>query len=191
MERIHGLRVMEDRAVRPVGGNRETPVDVRIIAATNHDLKKMCSGGRFRSDLFYRLCVLEIRVPPLRERLDETVEADRECVPHDAFLLVEHESVPPRARLLQRLLHRGLGFGIQRRGGLVQHQDGRVAQKRPGDGQPLALPSGQPRTPFPDACVVAVGHGFDKRLRLLDQACPAIQAADICFIGEMTEEELR
>jgi len=68
------LRVMEDRAVRPVGGNRETPVDVRIIAATNRDLKAGVDKGNFREDLFYRLNVLSIRMPALRERIQDLPE---------------------------------------------------------------------------------------------------------------------
>ncbi len=68
------LRVMEDRAVRPVGGNRETPVDVRIIAATNRDLRAEVDQGKFREDLFYRLNVLSIRMPALRERIQDLPE---------------------------------------------------------------------------------------------------------------------
>ncbi|MDJ0739223.1 MAG: sigma-54 dependent transcriptional regulator [Gammaproteobacteria bacterium] len=68
------LRVMEDRAVRPVGGNRETPVDVRIIAATNRDLNAEVENGNFREDLFYRLNVLSIRMPALRERIQDLPE---------------------------------------------------------------------------------------------------------------------
>jgi len=65
------LRVMEHRAVRPVGGNRETPVDVRIVAATNRNLTAEVESGRFREDLFYRLDVLNIEMPALRNRIDD------------------------------------------------------------------------------------------------------------------------
>jgi DNA-binding NtrC family response regulator len=62
------LRVLEEGEVRPVGGTRTRPVHARVIAATNVDLDRAIAEGRFRQDLFYRLGVLVIRIPPLRER---------------------------------------------------------------------------------------------------------------------------
>ena len=62
------LRALEDRKVRPVGGNTEIPFETRIIAATNKDLETAISDGLFREDLFYRLNVIELDLPPLRER---------------------------------------------------------------------------------------------------------------------------
>jgi two-component system, NtrC family, response regulator GlrR len=65
------LRALETRAIRRVGGSRSIKVDVRIIAATHRDLRAEVNYSRFRPDLFYRLAVIPIRLPPLRERLDD------------------------------------------------------------------------------------------------------------------------
>ena len=65
------LRVLQDRVFRRVGGVHDVPVDVRIIASTNQDLRQMVQVGRFREDLFYRLNVMAVQVPPLRSRAED------------------------------------------------------------------------------------------------------------------------
>ena len=65
------LRAIQDRSVRPVGGNEETRVDLRILSATNQDLPAFVRQNRFREDLYYRLAVIPIRVPSLRERTED------------------------------------------------------------------------------------------------------------------------
>jgi two-component system response regulator HydG len=62
------LRALEERKVRPVGGNVETPIDIRVVAATNRDLEYAIEEGRFREDLYFRLNVVLLELPPLRTR---------------------------------------------------------------------------------------------------------------------------
>ena len=65
------LRVLQERCFRPLGGNEEIPVDVRVIAATNQDLQAHIQDGRFREDLYYRIAVINIHLPSLRERVED------------------------------------------------------------------------------------------------------------------------
>jgi two-component system response regulator PilR (NtrC family) len=62
------LRAIQEKAVRPIGGRDEIPVDVRLLSATHKNLAALVDEGQFRQDLFYRINVIELRVPPLRER---------------------------------------------------------------------------------------------------------------------------
>jgi len=99
------LRVLEERKFHRVGGNETIEVDVRIIAATNRDLKKASAEGKFREDLFYRLNVIPVLIPPLRQR--------REDVP----LLVEHFV----ERLSIEMKKRIDGVSAEAMAGLVAH----------------------------------------------------------------------
>jgi two-component system, NtrC family, response regulator PilR len=127
------LRVIQERAVRPVGAVAETPVNVRILSATHKDLGQEVQAGRFRQDLFYRLNVIRIEVPPLRERIGDLPalctavlsriarDAGVSPVPLlDASALQDllHYAFPGNVRELENLLHRALalasGEGITR-----------------------------------------------------------------------------
>lgn len=123
------LRVLEVKAIRRVGGTQEIPVDVRILASTHRDLRQMVQEGRFREDLFYRLCQGRIVIPPLKERgsdietlarhfLREFAQAEGLPQPRlsrqAGFLLGQHDW-PGNARELKALMaHLMIGEGIRR-----------------------------------------------------------------------------
>ena len=74
------LRALQERTVRPVGATKDVPVDVRIVAATNRDLEAMVADGTFRKDLYYRLRVVPLVVPPLRDRPADILPLAREFI---------------------------------------------------------------------------------------------------------------
>ncbi|KGE04499.1 sigma 54-interacting transcriptional regulator [Pseudohaliea rubra] len=83
-QQIKLLRALQERRIRPVGGNREIDVDFKLIAATNRDLQDAVDQGEFRDDLFYRLNVFNLRLPPLRQRKEEVPAIARHYVAHYA-----------------------------------------------------------------------------------------------------------
>jgi two-component system, NtrC family, response regulator PilR len=119
------LRAIQERAVRPVGAVAEVQANVRVLSATHKDLAEEVGAGRFRQDLFYRLNVIQIHVPPLRERivdlpllcdavlqriaLDAGVQPTPALAPAALDLLTRH-SFPGNVRELENLLHRALAL---------------------------------------------------------------------------------
>jgi len=116
------LRVLQEREVDRVGGNRPLPVDVRIVAATNADLSRSVEEGRFRRDLYYRLAVVPIRLPPLREREGDVILLARHFIARygeqlkgrgftlgkDAEPLLMAHPWPGNVRELQNVIQRAL-----------------------------------------------------------------------------------
>ena len=118
------LRAIQERSVRPVGATQEEPVDVRIVSATHKDLAAEVQAGRFRQDLYYRLNVIEIVIPPLRERLEDLpalCQALLERIAAEAGMpvpvlsprMLEQLSMQPlkgNVRELENLLHRAVAL---------------------------------------------------------------------------------
>src|SRR5436853_4820222 len=116
------LRALESRMVRRLGGKKEIPVDIRVVAATNRDLQKALSEGELREDLYYRLAVVEIYLPPLRERADDIQLLAKEFLAHyasqngknvtgfadDAWDWILSFSWPGNVRELKNALQRGV-----------------------------------------------------------------------------------
>src|SRR5690606_23178167 len=87
------LRVLEEKRIRPVGSAKEVPVDVRVVAATTRDLRTEGAAGRFRQDLYYRLEVMTLTIPPLRERPEDVPP----LVAHFNTQLAQRLGLPPLA----------------------------------------------------------------------------------------------
>jgi DNA-binding NtrC family response regulator len=111
------LRALESREVRRLGGDRRIPTKVRVVAATNRDLALEVTRGRFREDLYYRLAVVSVSMPPLRERLDDlpllAVHILRElgvepasCLTLEALAALANHDWPGNVRELRNTLHR-------------------------------------------------------------------------------------
>lgn len=118
------LRALQEKSVRPVGTQQEQAVDVRILCATHKDLKSEVQAGRFRQDLFYRLNVIELRVPALRERRDDIGRLARHILQRlattsdrpapelrpQALQALERYDFPGNVRELENLLERALAL---------------------------------------------------------------------------------
>ncbi len=112
------LRVLQEREVVPVGGTKPTKVNVRIIAATNADLEKSVESKRFRPDLYYRLNVIPIVIPPLRERRDdisllvshfiEKLTGGEKTVSDDAMAILTSYDWPGNVRELENIIERAV-----------------------------------------------------------------------------------
>ena len=119
------LRAIQERCVRAIGSNQEEQVDVRIVSATHKDLTEEILAGRFRQDLFYRLNVIDIYLPPLRERLEDLpalcntllrkIAAEAGCaapsLSAQAIAQLAKQTLPGNVRELENLLHRAVALG--------------------------------------------------------------------------------
>lgn len=112
------LRVLQERKIEKVGGTSPLPVDIRVIAATNRNLEKLIEQGRFREDLFFRLSVIPIHIPPLRERKEDVeillnyylrkycvlLHKDFKIFSHEALMYLKEYTWPGNVRELENLV---------------------------------------------------------------------------------------
>jgi two-component system response regulator PilR (NtrC family) len=118
------LRAIQEKKVRPVGGQQEIRVDIRLISATHKDLAKMVKDDEFRQDLYYRINVIELNVPPLRDRIDDITELTAYLLDHlskingitpplmsiEALKALKDYSFPGNVRELENILERALAL---------------------------------------------------------------------------------
>ena len=117
------LRAIQEKAIRPIGAQHEIPVDVRILSATHKDLAALVEAGQFRQDLYYRINVIQLRVPPLRERREDIPmlaehifarlagdlpPAERPRLSEDALRALQQYDFPGNVRELENILERAL-----------------------------------------------------------------------------------
>jgi two-component system, NtrC family, response regulator AtoC len=152
------LKVIEDRRFRRLGGTHVTEVDVRIVAATSRDLKSMVKQGKFREDLYYRLSVVPITMPPLREHLDSVIPLARyyldvlsrgmgrkmRCFSPDAEKMLMAYKWPGNIRELRNVVERGIilakGDEVAARDlGIVMGSDGGQESDEDPDIKPMSL----------------------------------------------------
>ncbi len=133
------LRAIQEKSIRPVGAQAEVPVDVRILSATHKDLAALVADGRFRHDLYYRINVIELRVPPLRERGDDLPiladniiarlsQAQHRTPPSlgaDALAALRAYPFPGNVRELENVLERALALAD---GDTIEASDLRLPQ---------------------------------------------------------------
>ncbi|MBC8028273.1 MAG: sigma-54-dependent Fis family transcriptional regulator, partial [Steroidobacteraceae bacterium] len=118
------LRVIQEKTVRPIGEQREAPVDVRILSATHKNLAELVAQAKFREDLFYRINVIELRVPPLRERAEDIpdladaivrrlarrLEMPPPKLSPEALDVLQNFAFPGNVRELENVLERALAL---------------------------------------------------------------------------------
>lgn len=154
------LRAIQERRVRKVGATTEEPVDVRLISATHQNLAECVESGKFRQDLFYRLNVIELRLPPLRERLDDiglladailmrlSAPGQKAILSPAALAALRNYTFPGNVRELENVLERALAFAND---GVIEVADLALKQVA----MPLPEPVHAQPAPAPDPAPAA------------------------------------
>jgi DNA-binding NtrC family response regulator len=173
------LRVLEQREIRRVGGNRTIKVDIRVIAATKQDLQKEVAKGKFREDLYFRLSVVPIRMPSLRERKEdlpflvrsflEKIEGQPREMDESAMQTLMAHDWPGNVRELRNVLERGVYLSPGSPSGTAPIKLVQLPGATGEDGQPAGAPTFDPTLSYRDN-KEKWEHEFEKRyLRWLMQ----------------------
>ena len=166
------LRVLEEREFEPVGGIKTVRIDVRVVAVTQHDLEKAVAQGRFREDLFFRLCVIPITLPALRERradipllvshflrhFNATKKASLEGISDEALSMLCRHAWPGNVRELKNLVERVV---VLKREGVITVQD--LPQKLRGAQESRFLPR-KLELPADGICLNSAVNEFERSL---------------------------
>jgi DNA-binding NtrC family response regulator len=171
------LRVLESGLVQAVGADRATPMDVRFVAATNHDLQERAAQGAFRADLYFRLAQYAIRLPALRERVEDIPFLTRrfvdeaatelrhpiELVAPDALAVLAAHRWPGNVRELRNVVRQAV---LQTSGLVIQAETVRalVGEPRPEPEPPSAAPAGSLREVAAHAAATAERHAITAAL---------------------------
>jgi two-component system, NtrC family, response regulator PilR len=153
------LRVIQEKTVRPIGEQREVPIDVRVLSATHKSLAELVALGRFREDLYYRINVIEILVPALREhavdipelaaamllRLSARIGVSPPQISAAAYAALEHYAFPGNVRELENILERAIALSVS---GLIDVHDLqlRVVGTASAAAEPVAAATSAPET---------------------------------------------
>jgi DNA-binding NtrC family response regulator len=172
------LRTIQESEVRPVGSNKAYPVDFRILAATNRDLAKEVAENNFREDLYYRLNVVVVEVPPLRERKEDlalltnyflkrfaTDLAPAKEVARQTYLCLENYDWPGNIRELENVIRRTMALGRTER---IEPEDLPANIFAPaGDGSaPVEAPSGDSMAAYEKSAILnaLIKSGYNRRI---------------------------
>ena len=170
------LRVLQDRRFRRLGGTEEVQADIRVIAATNQDLQGMVTAGRFREDLFYRINVIHMHLPPLRDRRDDIpllaehflskyagqMQKPVRSISADAMLMLQGYAWPGNVRELENVIERAVA--LEPSPAVLPESLPPQMRMAPAAGSPaLTVPITAPGTDGP--LLPDLGEGFDLEAR--------------------------
>jgi DNA-binding NtrC family response regulator len=183
------LRTIQESEVRPVGSNKAHSVDIRILAATNRDLAREVAGNNFREDLYYRLNVVVIEVPPLRERKDDiallakyflkrfaTDLTPTKDIARKTYFFLENYDWPGNIRELENVIRRAIALG---RSELIEPEDlpANIFTHSGDSPEPVDIPSDDSMTSYEKSAILNAlkKSGYNRRI-----------AAQILGVGEAT-----